>query len=112
MASSAIEPPPVTSSGKLWMLLNSGSPIVLVYYESIPDLERLLQEATLYSPEPDKVFRTNDVDAAILHPTDIVLLTPGDPAMALKNLYGRRDALVDRELPVVLFIQLDSDASK
>jgi hypothetical protein len=100
------------SSGVLWRILRSGSPVAVVFYPESTTREAQLEEVELLAPPERKVIRAREVEAAFRDPEAIVLLTPDDEARAVEVLDLRREALRDRSAPAVLFLLADGGGER
>lgn len=92
------------SNGTLWRLLDEGDPICLVLYPSFGALEETIETVRLLAPSTWTLARTADVEDAFRNLDVPLLLTPSDEVAAVRRLDGKRDALVERTAPVVLFV--------
>lgn len=92
------------STGTLWALLHQKSPVGLVLYSSIGTLNDTIETVQLVAPSSWQPTRTTDVEDAFRKQDEPLLLTPDDEVAAIMTLDGRREALVDRTEPVILFI--------
>lgn len=96
-----------SSTGVLWRILREGNPVAVIYYPESATREALLDQVQLLAPEDRRVLRARDVQAAFRDLDAIVLLTPDDEAGAVDVLDRRREDLVDRTAPAVLFLLCD-----
>jgi hypothetical protein len=102
------------ATGSFWSALNSGSPIVVVYYPELETRQALLEQARAMLPAGRPARQSSDVDDAFqkeLFDTPL-LLTPADEAAAVLALDGRREMLQDRRAPVVVFLLRGGSASR
>jgi hypothetical protein len=76
----------------------------VVFYSSLAAREEVLETVRLVAPEEWQFVETASVEDAFSHPGAPLLLTPEDEAAAVETLDGRRDALVDRTAPAILFL--------
>ncbi len=100
------------TSGFLWRALRESDPLIAVLYPHSGYLQDLQDEIPLLAPDPGLVRRSCDVADAFTHFEEVLLLTPTDEPTALSVLDGRREALLDRTAPVVLFLLRGGEATK
>jgi hypothetical protein len=96
-----------SSTGVLWRILREGNPVAVIYYPESATREALLEQVALLAPEDRSVIRARDVEAAFRDPDAIVLLTVDDEPGAVDLLNRRREELVDRTAPAILFLLCD-----
>jgi hypothetical protein len=92
------------ATGTLFRQLREGAPLCLVLYPNLGALDDLIETVRLVAPEHWELSRTADVEDAFHKGNAPLLLTPDNEAAAVRTLDGRREALVDREAPVILFL--------
>jgi hypothetical protein len=78
--------------------------VCLVLYANVGTLEDTIETVRLVAPITWQPTRTTDVEDAFRKPDEPLLLTPVDEVEAIMTLDGRREALIDRTAPVVLFV--------
>jgi hypothetical protein len=100
------------STGVLWRILREGNPVAVIYYPESATREDLLEQAELMAPPERKILRASDIEAAFRDPEAIVLLTLDDEVGAVEALDQRREALLDRTAPVVLFLLCDGSGER
>lgn len=92
------------AAGALWKVLNGGSKVVIVLYDDEQDKNTRLAEAEeLVKPA---ATRTSDPEVAFGAAPGPVFITPeiGHEEDALATLAARREHLLERSAPVVLFL--------
>ncbi len=92
------------STGTLWSLLHQNSPVCLVLYSSVGTLDDTIETVRLVAPTSWRPTRTTNVEDAFKKQDEPLLLTPDDEVSAILTLDGRREALVERSEPVVVFL--------
>jgi len=92
------------STGTLWGLLHQNSPVCLVLYSSIGTLDDTIETVRLVAPSLWRPTRTTDVEDAFRKQDEPLLLTPDDEVAAIMTLDGRREALIERAAPVIMFL--------
>lgn len=96
------------STATLWRLLHEGdSPLFVVLYSSPAALDDVLETVRLMAPAEWRLTRAVDVEDAFTRPEIPLLLTPSDDASAVETLDGRREALLSRTVPAILFLLKD-----
>lgn len=92
----------------LWRLIHEAeAPISLVLYSDPHHLEEVLAGVRLMAPDTWNLARTRLVEDAFSKLELPLLLTPADEAEAVATLDARRDALLSRTAPVLLFLLQD-----
>lgn len=89
----------------------SRAPVAVVFYEDPDARARLLKTIELLMPDDLQPVRTSDVEDAFRHLDKLLLLTPDNELEALRALAGRRDALIERSAPTILFLLRRGSAS-
>ncbi len=98
------------STGDLLTLLGGHDPVGVVFYRDDESREDLLDLCEMLAPK-DRVLRETDaVEDAFQDPGTLLLLTPADEVEAVRTLDGRREALLGRDAPAVLFLMQDGSA--
>lgn len=95
------------STGTLWRILTEGTQLAVIYYPEAITREALAEQVELLAPEGRRVVRATDVGAAFADRDAIVMLLVTDEAGAVETLNLRRDELIDRTAPAVLFLLCD-----
>ena len=98
-------------SSALWNALDSSTPLVIVYYADETRREELIKEVRSLYPPDQEVHCSDNVEDAFRVP-HVLLLTPQEEEAALAELDARREQLVDRQLPVVLFVLRGGSAER
>lgn len=87
-----------------WAALNAGEPLIVMHYGDFGLRDSLLDETqSLIVPGAD-IARTECIDDLFTRLDTVLLFTPADEAAAVFELDGRRDALLARTAPAVLFL--------
>ena len=105
-----VEEPVRDSTSRLLALLRSHDPVAVVWYESASVREELMSRIEALAPDERPLQRTRSVDAAFTQPSTLLLLAPEDEPSAIEKLDGRREALRERRVPVVLFLLRGGEA--
>lgn len=92
------------STGTLWRQLRSDSPLCVVLYSDLAELEEVIETVMLVAPIDWHMERSRDLEDAFRKPDTPLLLTVEHEAAAIEVLDGRRDQLTDRSAPAVLFL--------
>jgi hypothetical protein len=87
-------------------------PLSLILYSSPAALEDVLETVRLIAPGGLNLARTRDVEDAFTKPDVPLLLTPDHEANAVATLDGRREALLDRTAPAILFLLKDGSGEQ
>lgn len=95
------------STGVLWRILREGNPVAVIFYPESATREALIEQVELLAPEERRVIHARDVEAAFRDLDAIVLLMLDDEPGAVDILNRRREDLVKRTAPVVLFLLCD-----
>jgi hypothetical protein len=95
------------STGTLWRILGEGTQLAVVYYPELITREALAEQVELLAPTDRRVVRATDVEDAFANRDAIVMLFVTDEAGAVETLNLRRDELIDRAAPAVLFLLCD-----
>ena len=94
------------STGALWKLLRTGRPLACVLYEDFAAREALVELSYLIAPNEYEVRRTEELEES-LHPDQentVVLFVPHNEIEAIRGLDARRETLLHRTAPLVLFL--------
>ena len=102
----------MAATAELWKALRWGAPIVVILYEDAELREQLISEMELLAPEGRRIRRIRDVEEAFQDLDSILFLTPGDERKALRVLDGKREAMVERTTPLVVFLVRDGDGAR
>jgi hypothetical protein len=101
------------STATLWRQLHEdGSPLSLVLYSSPAALDDVIETVRLVAPPDWTLVRTRDVEDAFARPDVPLLLTPEHEAAAVLTLDGRREALLPRAMPAILFLLKDGSGEQ
>ena len=100
------------STGVLWRILRSGSPVAVVFYPESTTRAALMEEVELMAPPERRVIRAQEIEAAFQDMDAIVLLTPENEARAVELLDLRREGLRARSAPAVLFLLCDGSGER
>jgi hypothetical protein len=100
------------STGDLLTLLGGHDPVGVVFYRDDESLEGLLDLCEMFAPEGRPVYETAAIDDAFQPESkdEVLLITPTDEVEAVRTLEARREALLKREAPAVLFLMQDGSA--
>jgi hypothetical protein len=101
-----------TSTGTLWRILGEGTPLAVVFYPELVTRQGLAEQVELVAPAGRRIVRANEVEAAFRDGDAIVLLLLDDEAGAVETLDRRRDELIDRTAPAVLFLLCDGSGEQ
>jgi len=101
-----------TAATALFKALQSGRPLVVVFYEELSSRDQLISEIEILAPEGVSVERTEDIERAFQEPQRVLLLTPPNEKTALETLDGRREMLRERTRPAVLFLLKGGEAER
>ncbi len=99
-------------AARLWSAVRPGLPLALVFYPDLGLKDEVAAEVESFFPPDTELRRLESVDDAVGHPNALVLLFPTNEKGALEALEGRRDMLLDRELPIVVFILRHGDGAR
>jgi hypothetical protein len=94
------------STGALWKLLRTGRPLACVLYEDFAAREALVELSYLIAPNEYEVRRTEELEESV-HPDQentVVLFVPHNEIEAIRGLDARRETLLRRTAPLVLFL--------
>jgi len=83
-------------------------PVALCLYDVDADRKRYLQTIQSLMPVGERCETTFDVEAIFLKPALTLLVVPADELEALRELAGRREALLERTAPAILLIRKGS----
>ena len=102
------------SGSALWRVLHEGSPISCVYYADLVGREDTAELLEAFAQDSHVVRRTARVDDAFDEACakTALLLLPDDERDAVLELDGRREALAERQAPVVLFLLRDGQGAR
>ena len=92
------------ATGTLFRILQEGTPLGLVLYPDLGALGDVIETVQLVAPESLRFIYTRDVEDAFTRLASPLLLTPDDEVATVRTLDGRREALLSREAPVILFL--------
>jgi hypothetical protein len=103
-----------SSTGDLVTMLGGNDPVGVVYYRDDEGRDDLLDLCDLLAPAGRDVLPTTSAEDAfrVEHRDKILLLTPDDEVEAVLTLEGRRELLLDRGAPVILFLLQDGEAER
>jgi hypothetical protein len=100
------------ASASLWKALQSQTPVVIVLYEDAGLREELIADMKALAPAGATFRQSSDVEDAFREPGSLLFLIPRDERQAIFSLDGRRDALLERQAPVVLLLVRDGDGMR
>jgi hypothetical protein len=102
------------STGDLLTLLAGNDPVAVVFYRDDEGRDDLLDLCELLAPKDHPLRETTAIDDAFAEPNKgtILLLTPDDEVEAVRTLEGRREELLVREVPAILFLMQDGSAER
>ena len=86
-------------------------PLALCLYTVADDRRRHLETIESLMPVGEGYVKTFDVEAIFRELATVLLVVPADEPAALQELAGRREALLDRTAPAILFVQRNGSAS-
>ena len=94
------------STGALWKLLRTGKPLACVLYEDFAAREALVELSYLIAPNEYEVRRTEELDESMHldQENTVVLFVPHNEIEAIRGLDVRRETLLRRTAPLVLFL--------
>jgi len=94
------------STGDLLTRLGGHDPVVIVFYRDHDSQTDLLELCELLAPSGAPTLRSGAVEDAFRgeYKNTILLVTPADEVSAVRTLDGRREQLLDREAPTILFL--------
>lgn len=94
------------STGALWKVLRTGKPLACVLYEDFAAREALVELSYLIAPNEYEVRRTEELDESvdIGQENALVLFVPRNEIEAIRGLDARREQLIRRTAPMVLFL--------
>ncbi|HSN97038.1 MAG TPA: hypothetical protein VLS89_02035, partial [Candidatus Nanopelagicales bacterium] len=100
------------STGNLLTLLAGRDPVGVVFYRDDESREDLLDLCELLAPKDRPLRETATVEDALQAKTRdaVLLITPDDEVEAVRTLEGRREELLGREAPAVLFLMQGGSA--
>lgn len=101
-----------TLAARLARVLQSGRPLVILFYDEPLSRERLLAEAELLAPDSVPVRRSSSIQDAFSAEPGLLLLTPRNEREAVELLEGGREMLRGRTHPVVLFLLRGGEAQQ
>jgi hypothetical protein len=95
-------------------LLAGRDPIGVVFYRDDESREDLLDLCEMLAPTDRQLVFADAVDDAFRRENNdvVLLITPIDEAEAVRTLEGRREELLDREAPAILFLMQDGSAER
>ena len=102
------------SGAALWRLLHEGGPLSCVYYADLVGREDTAELLEALSQGSHNVRRTTQIEDAFdeAETTTALLLLPDNERDAVLELDGRREALSERQTPVVLFLLRDGQGAR
>ena len=100
------------STGDLLTLLGGSDPVGVVFYRDDEGRADLLDLCALLAPKGRAMRETRAIEDAFgeAEKGSVLLLTPDDEVEAVRTLEGRREELLGREVPAVLFLMQDGSA--
>lgn len=98
------------TSESIWKALWAESPVFLVLYGDLPARDQLMTHVELLVSPKVPTRRSSDPADAFRHTNELVLLAPNNEVEALAELDGRREQLLERSVPVVLFLLRGGEA--
>lgn len=90
--------------------LQSGRPLVIVFYEEPASRDRLIEDIEMLAPEGVELRRSSRVEEAFSTDSVLLVLTPADERKAVELLEGGRELMRGRNLPAVLFLLRGGEA--
>lgn len=90
--------------GALWKAVESGNPVMIVYYHDLGRRDALVSEVESLIEEGIVCVRTDDVQRAFSDLNSVLLLTPQEENLAVEVLEARLETLLSRTQPLVLFL--------
>lgn len=87
-----------------WAALTAGEPLIVMHYGDFGLLDAAIDEVRSLIEAGADVARTEDIDDLFTRLDTYLLFTPLDEAAAVAELDGRRDALLARTVPAMLFL--------
>jgi hypothetical protein len=100
------------STGDLLTLLGGHDPVGIVFYRDDESREDLLDLCELLAPKDRTLHQTDAIEDAFENKDAVLLITPADEMEAVRTLEGRREALLARDAPAVLFLMQDGSAER
>lgn len=85
-------------------LLRDRGSVTVVYAPDVATRDELVEDVVSFLPPADPVHRVTLGDDVFAQPPGWVLLVPADEEDAVLTMDGRREQLLDRAHPVVLFL--------
>jgi hypothetical protein len=98
------------ASESIWKAIWAESPIFLVLYGDLSARDQLMTHVELLVSTKVVTRRTSDPADAFRHLDELVMLAPNNEVEALAQLDGRREQLLARTAPVVLFLLRGGEA--
>lgn len=104
----------MSTSGDLLTLLGGHDPVGVVFYRDDEAREDLVELCKLLSSTERPRRRSTTIEDVfrIENENVVLLLTPLDEAAAIRTLEGRREGLLAREAPAILFLMQDGEAER
>ena len=95
-------------------MLRGNDPVGVVFYRDDEGRDDLLDLCELLAPADRDVIATKTAEDAfrVEHRDKILLITPDDEVEAVRTFEGRREVLLDRGAPVILFLLQGGEAEK
>lgn len=102
------------STGNLLTLLGGHDPVGVVFYRDDESRKDLIELCKLLAPKERSLRPATAVEDAYLkeNKNAVLLITPTDEIGAVRTLEGRREELLDREAPAVLFLMQDGSGER
>lgn len=95
----------------MWVGLQD-DPLLVVLYGYEQQRQDLLEQVPLLLPPGTPIRVVHDPDEMFSDGSTVLLLTPFDELEALRVIEGRREGLLDRQRPAVLFLLRGGSAMK
>ena len=102
------------SSAVLWRVLRANEPLAVVLYSDPVARDEICSLVKLLAPPGTDIVRSNDTDDAFGEAlaSSILLLTPSDEVDAVVTYEARREALINRRVPAILFLLRGGEAQR
>jgi hypothetical protein len=101
-----------TRAARLAKALQSGRPLIILFYEEPSSRERLIEDVEMLAPEDAPVRRSSSIQDAFSSESALLLLTPENEREAVELLEGGRELLRNRAFPLVLFLLRGGEAQR
>lgn len=95
------------STAAIWQSLTGGSPVLVVLFDAYDSRAQLVSLVESLTPLEQPSRRVSDIASVFQDPSTLLLVTPEDEAAAIEEIEGRRDTLLGRTAPAILFLMRD-----